>query len=184
MKNKRKYSGAGHHRNAPVKGICVVAFLLCFSLWIKGQEFRYLKPDTISANIVYLKLKGEEKWSKPSHANWYWRNDPQLSKTIEGVFKEAFQDVDWKQIPALLRVGMFFRFDQTFHIDYVHFIIYRRSFPKEDLLSLEKNFLKYMRLIKKVDLSPYVYTDNPGKFDYGIGRFWLINEKSSVWNEK
>lgn len=184
MKIKRIYSVRCNYQNEPIKGVLVVAFLLGSSVVAKGQEFRYLKPDTVSDNIVYLKLKGEEEWSKASHANWYWRNDPQLSKTIEGVFREAFQDVNWKQIPALLKVGMFFRFNKTFHIDYVHFVIYRRIFTKEDLLPLEKNFLEYMRIIKKVDLSPYVYTDNPEKFNYGIGRIWLIYEKSSVWNEK
>lgn len=159
-------------------------FSLGFGFLVQGQEFRYLKPDTMSSDIVYLKLKGEEKWTKPLDVGWGWRNDPQFSETMEEIFKVSFQDVNWKQIPALLKVGVFFRFNKTFHIDYVHFVIYRNSFSKEDLVRLEKNFLEYMRRIKEVDLSPYVSTDDPVKFTYGIGRIWLIYEKSSVWNEK
>lgn len=167
-----------------MKTIFIFIFLICSNFIMIGQSLQCLKPDTVSSNIVYLKLKGEEDWTKPLDVEWDWRNDPQFSKTMEGIFKEAFQNVNWKQIPALLKVGVFFRFNKTFHIDYVHFVIYRNSFSKEDLVRLEKNFLEYMRIIKKVDLSPYVYTDNPEKFNYGIGRIWLIYEKSSVWNEK
>lgn len=160
-------------------------FSLGFGFLAQGQEFRYLKSDTISPRLVYLKLKGEEKWSDTMLGEWQWRNESQLTRYIEEhIFKEAFQNVDWKHIPDLQTIGVFFRFDKTFHMDYVHFIIRRNSFTHEDLLLLEKNLVEYVRLLKQVDLGAYVYTDDPAKFEHGIGRFWLIREKSSVWNEK
>ncbi len=88
-------------------------------------------------------------------------------------------------MPGLLKIGVFFCFDKTYHlIIYVHFFIPKGSLSEEDLLRLEDNFLAYGRLLKEFDLSPYLYTENLENFDGGIGRFSLIWEKSSVWNEK
>lgn len=100
------------------------------------------------------------------------------------VFKEAFKEIDWKSMYGLTEIGVFFHFNKTFHIDYVHFVIGSRAPSRDKLIHLEKNFLEYVSLIKKFDLSPYLYTENFENFDGGIGRFWLIREKSSVWNEK
>lgn len=162
-----------------------ILFFISISIFATSQNFQYFITDTISPRIVYLKLKGVEDWSKPMLGEWHWRNESEMIRNIEkDIFKAAFQGIDWKQIPALLKVGVFFRFDKTLHIDYVHFVIYTHSFPRKDLVPLEKNFLDYTRLLKKFDLSPYVYTDDPSKFEYGIGRIWLIHEKSPVWNEK
>lgn len=80
-----------------------------------------------------------------------------------------------------MKVGVFFRFDKTLHIDYVHFTIRIGSFSRDDLLRLETNFLEYARMIKKVDLGAYVYTEDPLNLKYGIGRICLIHEKSPVW---
>ncbi len=168
-----------------MKPIYLILFSLCFSVMAEAQNLQYFTTDTISPRIVYLKLKSEGDWSKPMLGEWHWRNDSEMIKNMEkDIFKTAFHGIDWKQIPALLKVGVFFRFDKTLHIDYVHFVIYTHSFPREDLVPLEKNFLDYTRLLKKVDLSPYLYIDNPSKFECGIGRFGLIHEKSPVWNEK
>lgn len=165
-------------------GIFVLFFLGIRFLAI-SQDFHYFKPDTMSLSIVYLKLKGEENWSKPLDVDWHWQNTRQLIAYVEeDVFKTAFEEVDWKEVSALSRVGVFFRFNKSFHIDYLHFAIPSSFFSREDLVRLEKNFLEYGRLLKKVDLSPYLYTDNPAKFEYGIGRFVLIRKNSSVWNEK
>lgn len=98
----------------------------------------------------------------------------------KNIFKSAFQDVDRKQISASLKAGVFFRFDKTLHIDYLHFIIYIRIFHRDNLLRLEKNFLDYVDLLKKLDLRAYVYTDDLIKFELGIGRLWLIWENSDV----
>lgn len=57
-----------------------------------------------------------------------------------------------------------------------------RIFPSD--LSIGKEFFKLYFFDKKVDLSPYLYTDKPENFEGGIGRLWLIREKSAVWNEK
>lgn len=165
--------------------IFFILFYFCFSVLVVAQNFRYFKPDTMSSSIVYLKLKGEENWSKPLDVDWHWQKTRQLIEYVEeDVFKAAFEEIDWKEVSVLSRVGVFFRFNKSFHIDYLHFTIPSSSFSRKDLVRLEKNFLDYARLLKKVDLSPYLYTDDPAKFEYGIGRFLLIRENSSVWNEK
>lgn len=168
-----------------MKTILFFLFFICFNIFSEAQTFRYFIPDTISSRVVFLKVKGEEEWSKSFGADWHWRKERQLIEYIENnVFKVAFDEIDWKQMPGLTEIGVFFRFDKTYHIDYVHFVIGSRAPSRNELIRWEKNFLEYVRLIKKVDLSPYLYTDDPAKFQYGIGRFWLIREKSSVWNEK
>lgn len=165
--------------------IFFILFYFCFSVLGVAQNFRYFKPDTMSSSIVYLKLKGEENWSKPLDVDWHWQKTRQLIEYVEeDVFKAAFEEIDWKEVSVLSRVGVFFRFNKSFHIDYLHFTIPSSSFSREDLVRLEFFFLDYARLLKKVDLSPYLYTDDPAKFEYGIGRFLLIRENSSVWNEK
>lgn len=168
-----------------MRALFICIFLLSFSFLAKSQNFRYLKPDTMPYDIICLKLEGEEGWSKPLDVEWSWRNDSELIKYIEeSVFKVAFHGVDWKQIPALLKIGVFFRFDKTYHIDYIHFAIHRKKFSREELIPLEKNFLDYIDKIKKIDLKSYLYIAEPEKFEYGIGRIWLITKNSSVWNEK
>ncbi len=160
-------------------------FIFYVNIVSSVQCFRYFKPDTMLPNIVYFRLKGQEKDSKPILVDWHWQNERKMILYLEvHVFKAAFQDVDWKEVPALTKVGVFFRFDKTLHIDYVHFIIYVRVFHRDDLSRLEKNFLTYVHLLKKVDLGDYVYTDDPTKFEPGIGRLWLIRENSDVGNEK
>lgn len=168
-----------------MKSVFFILFYFCFGMLGTAQDFSYFKPDTMSPSIVYLKLKGEENWSKPLNVDWHWQNTRQLIAYVEeDVFKVAFEEIDWKKVPVLSRVGVFFRFNKSFHIDYLHFTIPSSSFSQKDLVRLEKNFLEYIQLLKKVDLSPYLYTEDPSKFEYGIGRFVLIRENSSVWNSK
>lgn len=185
MKNKVKERFVRYREKKSKRMFLLLLFSFSFSFLASPQDFQYFIPDTMSADIVYFKLKGEKNWSTAMDVEWHWRNDSQLIKyTQENIFKIAFQDVNWKQVPALLKVGVFFRFDKTLHIDYVHFTIRIGSFSRDDLLRLETNFLEYAHMIKKIDLSPYVYTEDPLKFKYVIGRIWLIHEKSPVWNEK
>lgn len=116
--------------------------------------------------------------------DWDVRNVRQWRAYIEeNVFKVAFQDADWKQIPKLAEVGVFFRFNKTFHIDYLHFVINSRGPSRADLVRLEKNLLEYARLIKEIDLSPYFYTVDPENFQYGITRITLIMKNSPLWAE-
>lgn len=166
-----------------------IALFVLFSFGIHflttSQDFKYFVTDTVYPQVVYLKMKGEEKWSVPLTVGWHWQNDRQLMEYIEAhVFKPAFEGVEWKALPALTEVGVFFRFDKTFHIDYVHFVINSRGPSPKELLLLEKNLLEYIRLIKKVDLGEHLTTDDPEKFEYGISRGYLIRKNSPVWNEK
>lgn len=166
-----------------MKKVFFYLFCMCYSLSINAQDIRYFILDTVSKHTVYLKLKEGVKFSRPlDNVAWYWQKERGMIKCIEDkVFKEAFQDVSWKQMPALTDVGVFFRFDKTYHVDYIHFIIPLGDFSREDLLSLEKCFLHYARLIKKVDLKPYLYIDNPDKFVNGISRLSLIRKNSPLW---
>lgn len=184
MKNRDK----GFLIKEPTKSMKIAIFVLFF-LGISGlatsQDFKYFATDTVYPHVVYLKIKGEEKWSVPLTVGWHWQNERQLMEYIEeSVFKRAFQKIEWKGRPALTEVGVFFRFDRTWHIDYVHFIINSRGPSRKELLLLEKNLLEYIRLIKKVDLGEYLTTDDPEKFEYGISRGYLIRKNSPVWNEK
>lgn len=52
-------------------------------------------------------------------------------------------------MPGLTEIGVFFRFDKTFHIDYVHFVIGSRAPSRKELIHLGKNFLNYVCLTKK-----------------------------------
>lgn len=169
-----------------MKIILSILFSMGIYFQARSQDFKYFIPDTISSRIIYLKLKEGIKFSKPvDNVAWYWRKEREMIKCVEDkAFKEAFRDVSWKQMPALTDVGVFFRFDKTSHVDYIHFIIPLGDFSRDDLLYLEKCFLQYVRLIKKVDLKPYLYSDNPEKFVNGISRFSLIRKTSPLWGEK
>lgn len=158
---------------------------LFFNCLLNAQDFKYFIADSVYPQVVYLKMKGEEKWSVPLNIGWHWQNDRQLMEYIEDqVFQCAFQGVKWKAMPALTEVGVFFRFDKTLHIDYVHFIINSRGPSRKELVLLEKNLVEYIRLIKKVDLGEHLTTDDHEKFEYGISRGYLIRKNSPVWNEK
>lgn len=160
-------------------------FFLSASLLTNAQDLRHFVLDTVSSRIIKMTGKNEIPWPLQSGSMWHWKKERQLIENVEGlVFKVAFQDADWKQIPALTKIGVFFCFDKTYHIIYLHFFIVKGSLSQKDLLRLEDNFLAYARLLKEFDLSPHLYTDDPAKFKRGIGRIWLIRKSSPVWNEK
>lgn len=159
-------------------------FVLSASLLANAQDLRHFVLDTVSPTLIKMTGKNEIPWPMQS-GSWHWQKERELIKNVEEqVFKVAFQDVDWKQIPDLTRIGVFFCFDKTYHIIYVHFFIPKGALSSDDLVRLEDNFLAYGRLLKEFDLSPHLYTDDPAKFKRGIGRIWLIRKSSPVWNEK
>lgn len=166
--------------------VIFVLFFIGIHFLARSQNFHYFIPDTVSKHTVYLKLKGGVKFSRPlDNVTWYWRKEREMIECVENkAFQEAFQDVSWKQMSALTDVGVFFRFDKTYHVDYIHFIIPLGDFSRDDLLRLEKCFLQYTRLIKKVDLKSYLYIDNPEKFVNGISRISLVRKASLLWGEK
>lgn len=169
-----------------MKTFLYLVFIICLNGTAGAQNFRYFVLDTVSPRIVYMKLKGHTMYSKPmDNVDWNWQKQLGLINQVENrAFREAFRNVDWKQIPALADVGVFFQFDKTFHIDYIHFAVPRRLFSDKDLLRLEKNFYQYTRLVKEIDLRPYLDVSDPEKFVNGISRFVLIRKTSDVWNEK
>lgn len=167
-----------------MKTLFLFLFSVCFIAGGNAQDFRYFDADTISPRLVYLKLKGQGKFLKSEGAPWYFTKDRQLMEYLEEqVFKVAFHNVDWKQMPALTEVGVFFRFDNSLQIDYVHFVITPRSPSRRELISLEENLVEYIHLMKKVNVANYGYTDDPEKFCSFVTRGQLIRKKSSLWNE-
>lgn len=84
-------------------------FLLSFSLWAHAQKLTYFVLDTASSyNIIKMTAKNEIPWPLQS-GSWHWKKERQLTENVEKhVFQVAFQGVDWKQIPALTKIGVFF----------------------------------------------------------------------------
>lgn len=171
-----------------MKTFLIFLSVICLGQLANAQGFRYFITDTVTPRLVYLKMKGEEKlWPRKLCAQWYFTKDRQLTEYLEEkVFKVAFDDVNWKQMPGLADVGVFFCFNKSLQIDYVHFIINTESsrLSHNELLDLEKNFVKYAHLMKKVNVADFGYAENSEQFCNGIGRVWLIWKKSSLWNEK
>lgn len=161
-------------------------FLLSFSLLAHAQKLKYFVLDTASSyNIIKMTAKNEIPWPMQSGSMWHWKKERQLTENVEKhVFQVSFQGVDWKQIPALTKIGVFFCFDKAYRIIYLHFFIPKGLFSEEELVRLEGNFRTYARLFKEFDLSPHLYTDDPATFKRGIGRFSLIRKGSPLWNEE
>lgn len=160
-------------------------FLLSISLLTNAQDLRHFVLDTVSSRIIKMTGKNENPWPLQSGSMWHWKKERQLIENVEeNVFKVAFQDADRKQMSGLTEIGVFFCFDKTYHIIYVHFFIPKGALSSDDLVRLEDHFLAYARLLKEFDLSPHLYTDDPAKFKRGMGRFVLIRESSPLWNEK
>lgn len=105
-----KYPPFPRKKRRNIKTIFIFFCLVCFNEAVNAQDFRYFVLDTVSPHMVYMKLKGRLRYSKPvDNVEWHWRNERDLIKSVEKqAFKEAFQDVDWKQPPALTEVGVFF----------------------------------------------------------------------------